>query len=343
MAYSTITKPGLHFNTKLYTGNSSTNAITGVGFQPDWLWIKNRSGPYYHYIQDAVRTSDNVVFSNGTDAAQDYPNAIQSFDTDGFTTGSQAATNNNNDNFVSWNWKANGSGSSNTDGAITSTVSANTTAGFSIVTWTADGGNSSGVGHGLGTTPKIIIYKSLGTGAWYAWLNQIIDTSQDYLLLNATDAKSDISGAYGTPSNTTISNFGFSNGSNLLAYCFAEKKGYSKFGRYTGNGSADGTFVYTGFKPAWVMIKRSSHNGTSWEIRDNKRQPHPDGNAKRLFADSTVVESSNTEAIEKLSNGFKIRSTGGGHNTSGNTYIYMAFAEEPLVANVGNGIPATAR
>jgi hypothetical protein len=330
-------------NTKLYTGNGSVRTETGVGFQPDFTWIKDRTGTNAHVWTDAVRGANYQIYSNLNNAQTNASGYLTAFASDGFTLGTDGAVNQNSSNYVSWNWKANGAGSSNSDGDITATVSANTTAGFSIVKWTADGGNASGVGHGLSATPEVIIYKSLGTGAWYVWMNQLIDTSQDYVLLNATDTKSDIGTQYGTPSNTTISNFGFTNGANLIAYCFAEKKGYSKFGSYTGNGNVDGTFVYTGFKPAFVMIKNYTTGAYSWTINDTARTPH-NVMDKWLYPNINNAEATGSSYnMDLYSNGFKSRNTGSNTNDNNNGYFYMAFAEEPLVANVGQGIPATAR
>ena len=341
MAYSTITKPSLHFNTKLYTGNGSTQSITGVGFQPDWLWIKDRGSTYYHYLQDAVRTSDNVMFSNGTDAAQNYPNAIQSFDTDGFTTGSQGATNNNGNNFVSWNWKAGGGqGSSNTDGSINTTyTSVNTTAGFSISQFTGTGSNAT-VGHGLGVVPKMYIVKGLvGTRQWAVYHESIGNTKG--LTLNSNAAESTETSWWNSTSPTSsVISVGTSanandNGNAMIVYAFAEKKGYSKFGRYTGTGNVDGKFLYLGFKPAFFLIKRLTNE--SWILTDNKRgYPHQ---WNYILPDTSGVEGG-AVPYDFLSNGVKFRGTT--QNESGSEYVYMAFAAEPLVANVGQSIPATA-
>ena len=343
MAYSTISKPSLHFNTKLYTGNGSTQSITGVGFQPDWVWLKKRNSTADHGLYDAVRGVTKQLYSNDSAAEATNANSLTAFGTDGFSIGTSSMINGNSDTFASWNWKANGAGSSNSDGDITSTVSVNTTSGFSIVKWTANSSNKGTIGHGLGTKPKIVIYKQrTASGAWYV-LYDFVDGSQDYVLLNQTTTASNLSeSTYGTPTSSTISNIGFG-GDDLIAYCFAEKKGYSKFGSYTGNGNADGTFVYTGFSPAFLIFKRTDTTN-NWIMYDNKRNEFNVVNTQ-LYADSSGAEGSAGSGVgtDILSNGFKQRGTGNSYNASGGSYIFMAFAEEPLVANVGNSIPATAR
>ena len=352
MAYTTINKSSEHFNTKLYTGNGSTNAITGVGFQPDMCWWKMRSGVEEHALGDAVRGATKIIKPNATSAEATSSSYFTSFDSDGFTLGNDSKTNTNSSTYASWNWKANGAGVSNTDGSITSTVSANTTSGFSIVKYTGDGsGASATIGHGLGVTPACVIMKPLNyEGAW--WIaHKTMPTN--YLLEFNTNAQADILTSFGGGglsfsafTNNVIGGIANTNADlwnkssePYIAYCFAEKKGFSKFGSYTGNGNADGTFVYTGFKPAFVIHKRTDSAGYSWLIHDNKR---PDYNStdKILEADLASVEQSNYH-MDLLSNGFKHRITSGSTNGSGGTYIYMAFAENPLVGT--NNIPATAR
>lgn len=340
-AFTTVKNPGLYFNTVLYTGNGSTNAITGVGFRPDWLWIKDRGSTYYHYLQDAVRTSDNVIFSNGTDAAQDYPNAIQSFDTDGFTTGSQAATNNNGNNFVSWNWKAGTTGSGTTGGSGTSkayTYSVNTTAGFSIIRYLGNQTSAHAIPHHLADTPKFIIVKNLAdTRNWNTYHHS--QGATKYMVFNNNDAEA-ASASLWNDTSPTSSNIILGSGQNVnqtdsahIAYCFAEKRGYSKFGSYTGNGNTDGTFIYMGFKPAFVIVKCISHSGESWWVGDNKR-PGYNVNQKALLANSTAAEvDASYQAVDFLSNGIKWRGTNDRVNASGKTYIFMAFADEPLVGD----------
>jgi len=353
MAYSSIVKPSVYFNTKLYTGNG-TNAtgITGVGFQPDWVWIKERSSTSPHKLLDAVRGATKELESSSTDAEATESTSLQSFNSDGFTVGTNGAVNENSQTYASWNWKANGTGSSNTDGSITSTVSANTTSGFSIVSWN---GNSGTVGHGLGVKPAMIILKSRqSTTNWVVMHKGLGNMDTNILVLNTTTgADSGGSGMAEPTSSVFTMASGLSPNDNLIAYCFAEKQGYSKFGSYTGNGNNDGTFVYTGFKPAFVMIKRTS-NTDNWYMKDNKRsgtaalqdfgQMNPNQTQHPSANNNSAENKASAFATDILSNGFKLRGTDSGLNQSGESYIYMCFAEEPLVSNSGtDGVPATAR
>ena len=342
MAYTTINKPSDYFNTKLYTGNGTTDtAITGVGFQPDLSIIKARDMAYDHNVMDAVRGSTKRVATDLTDAESTQAEMIKSFASDGFNLGDNGGVNQNTKTYVAWNWKANSAGSSNTDGSITSTVSANTTSGFSIVSYTGNGTNNATFGHGLGVAPKIMIGKCTGnTYGWQVTGNAGSLVENKYLILNGTTAIATSVNVTFDANATTIKLQG-GQGTNVsgqphIAYCFAEKQGFSKFGSYTGNGNADGTFVYLGFKPAFVIIKRT--DGTSdWVIQDNKR----DGfnyNNHRLFANTNATEES-TVRMDLLSNGFKCRDNDG--NGNGFSYIYMAFAEAPLVGS--NGVTAKAR
>ena len=346
MAYINF-QPSDHFNTLLYSGTGSTQSITGVGFQPDWVWIKNASSGsnYDHVLYDAVRGVTKHIHSNTTDAEDTQSDGLTAFGTDGFTVGADSKSNSNGSTLVSWNWKAgNSAGSSNTDGSITSTVSANTTAGFSIVTYTGTGISSgtATVGHGLGEVPSVVIQKRTGgTANWNMYHKSIGNTGS--LSLNLTSATNSQTDYWGdtTPSSSVVTigpNTAIS-GANVL-YCFAEKKGYSKFGSYIGNGNANGVFVYTGFKPAFVIAKRTD-TANSWNMLDNKRDPFNDSTESNLFADSSNAENTTYKEIEFVSNGMKVRSSGTGTNASGGTYIYMAFAENPFVTSTG--IPTTAR
>jgi len=344
MAYTTINKSTDHFNTKLYAGNGSTQSISGVGFQPDWVWIKDRdNSSRWHQLFDAVRGAGKVLYSNDGAQQGDDNTRLSGFASDGFSLGNSANVNNNGNNYAAWNWKGNGAGSSNSDGDITSTVSANTTSGFSIVKWTSNGSNNDTVGHGLGVAPKIVLYKRLdGTNSW-TWTYKYVDDTLDYLILDGNNAKADLTlGTYGFTTSTTISNLGFGNTNEMIAYCFAEKVGYSKFSSYIGNGYANGTFCFTGFKPAWVMTKRTDST-SSWIIRDNKRDAFNPSQTS-LYANAATADDTSGGAsyyIDFLSNGFKFTGNGTGFNASGGTYIFMAFAEEPLVGT--NNVPATAR
>ena len=346
MAYTTIKKPSDYFNTKLYTGNSSTNAITGVGFQPDWVWLKDRNSTEFHNVFDIVRgVTANRLYPNSTTATDGYDsNALQSFDSDGFTLGSGLAYNNSGNNFVSWNWLGSNTTASNTDGSISSTVSANTTSGFSIVKWTGNGTSGATVGHGLGSAPKVVISKRIdgGTNQWVVGHGAIGFTKVIYL--NNTTVAASNSGSWNNtaPSSTvfTVGNNNESNGTGyeFISYCFAEKTGYSKFGSYTGNGNADGTFVYTGFKPAFVIYKNTD-TGYYWKLIDNKTNNGNGNEGAYTHPNTTDYVNSSSLYDDFYSNGFKLRNTNVTGNGSGLNYIYMAFAEEPLVGDN----PATAR
>ena len=344
MAYATINKPSAYFSNKLYTGNGGTQSITGVGHQPDMTWIKQRNGTPDHYLFDAVRAVRNYITPNLTTQQQANVSSLTAFNSNGFTLGSTAAVNANNGTFASWNWKANGSGSSNTAGDIAATVSVNTTSGFSIVKWTGVSSYTRAtIGHGLGKVPKMIMVKNLSNGGtdWGVYHASLGNTKNMRLNLNDAVATSSAFWDNTSPTSTlfTTGNNAIVNGGNpCIAYCFADIQGFSKIGSYVGNGNADGTFVYTGFKPAFVMFKKSS--GTdNWRIIDNKRLGYNPNNAF-LFPNITQAES-NLTRIDLVSNGFKLRTTDAGDNGNGQTYIYMAFAEAPLVGT--NNIPATAR
>jgi len=347
MAYSSIVKPSVYFNTKLYTGNGSVRTETGVGFQPDMVWIKDRTGTNNHEINDAVRGANYQIYPNLANAQTNAGGHLTAFASDGFTLGTDGATNTNNSNYVSWNWKAGtGQGSSNTDGSINTTyTSVNTTAGFSISTYTGTGSNAT-IGHGLGVAPKMIIIKSRSHAKdWTVYHASLGNTK--WLELSGSAGEQTNSNRWNNTSPTNqVFSVGVDSGINgsgytYVAYCFAEKTGYSKFGSYVGNGNADGTFVYTGFKPAFVMTKKTSGT-SSWDMHDTKRDTFNVA-TKHLLAEDTGAEGS-TVVLDILSNGFKFRTSNGDRNASGATYIFMAFAEEPLVANSGsNGVPATAR
>ena len=341
-----INKPSEYFNTVTFTGNSSTQSITGVGFQPDWVWFKNRSQTYDHQAFDVVRGVTKRISPNTTSTETTQSASLTSFDSDGFSVGNYNPINESPNGIVSWNWKANGAGASNTDGSITSTVSANTTSGFSIVKYTGNSTAGATIGHGLGVAPEIVFYKSttLSPSGWLVYSKALGATKE--LELNATTAgtTSSVFNNQDPTSTNLIVNTNAGNNSSshsYVAYCFAEKKGFSKFGSYVGNASgSDNAFVYCGFKPAYVMTKCTSIDGDRWTLYDNKRDPiNP--TYRRLFPDGDIAESLNTNAdIDLLSNGFKIR-TDAGTSGAAQTYIYMAFAENPLVGT--NNIPATAR
>ena len=342
MAYTTINKPSDYFNTKLYTGNGSTNAITGVGFQPDFTWIKNRTGTNWHTLYDAIRGTTKVLNSNETGAESTDTTGLTSFDSDGFTHGSGGNGNVNGGSFASWNWLASNTTASNTDGSITSTVSANTTSGFSIVKYTGTGAIAT-VGHGLGVTPKMIIAKGLGVVNNWIVYHSTLGSNKGLAL---QDSGVGFTGSHlWNDTNPTSSVFSLgavgatnTSGQENIAYCFAEKKGYSKFGSYVGNGNADGTFVYTGFKPAWLMAFHTTAGNENWMLVDNKRQGYNPEN-ELLFADLSNAEST-VNRIDLFSNGFKATDSDKGVNASGNNYIYMAFAENPFTSSAGTPVMA---
>ncbi len=346
MAYTTVNKSTDYFNTKLYTGNGSTNtAQTGVGFQPDWTWIKERSSTSSHILTDAVRGANNSLSSNLTSGNAVETQSLISFDSDGFTVGSGGGVNENSQTYAAWNWKANGQGSSNSDGSITTTyTSANTTSGFSISTYTGTGANAT-VGHGLGVAPKVVLIKQTnGTAWWFMYHNDLGTTGK--LNLNTTGYNNDLQASYwnSTAPSSSVFSLGTEtsvngSGQNFVAYCFAEKKGFSKFGSYTGNNNDDGNFIYLGFKPAFIIIKRTNFT-KSWLMFDNKRDGYnPDNN--QLQPNDTTVEATD-DLIDMVSNGFKIRTSSNSFvNTSGGEFIYLAFAEAPIVSS--NGVPNTAR
>jgi hypothetical protein len=343
MAYTTINKSSDYFNTKLYTGNGSTQSITGVGFQPDLTWLKCRSNADGHGLFDAVRGVNKRLISD-TDEAETTISGVTSFDSDGFSLGS-AKHNDNGNTFVGWSWKASGSTASNTDGSITSTVSANTTSGFSIVSYTGTGSNAT-VGHGLNSTPSVVMVKRRNGNSWWYTRHTGTNMTNGHIFLNTTSAASTQSTSINGLSSSTF-NLGTEvsvneSGGTYIAYCFAEKTGYSKFGSFEGNNNADGTFVYLGFKPSLIITKNVDTGGTNydWLMFDNKRNT-ANLNDDFLEANNSDAETtSGRNAIDFLSNGFKCRTSYGDLN-SNQTYIYMAFAEAPLVGT--NNVPCTAR
>ena len=350
MAYTTIDKPTDYIRIQTWSGdNSADREITWTesdNMQPDWIWVKRRSDTANHRLADSVRGATKILRSDTNGAESTETDDTLSFDTNGFSVGNNSGVNKTGDTYVGWGWLAGGTASSNTDGSITSSVSANTTAGFSIVSYTGTGSNAT-IGHGLGSTLSMIIQKNLTTGthAWNVYHKNL--TSAGYNLnldgtyaeftsattWNSTAPTSSVF-SVGTDTNANES------GSGHIAYCFAEKKGYSKFGKYTGNGNTDGTFVYTGFKPAFVLLKNA--NGTlNWNMQDNKRDTfNPVDRHLAPNKSAAEIESSNYN-VDFLSNGFKIRNSLTVWNGSGNTHIYMAFAESPFVNS--NGIPNNAR
>jgi hypothetical protein len=351
MAYTTIDKPSDYFDTKLYTATASDLSITGLDFAPNWIWIKSRNLTGDHSIFDSVRGTGKQLQSNTTGAEFTTADALSAFNSDGFSitgTGNNY-TNRDGRTYASWNWKAGTSFTNDASatgiGTIDSTGSVNTTSGFSICSYTGTG-SAGTIKHGLSTAPKMIILKNRSVGAnnWRVYHKDVGATK--FLDLNTTAASSVASTIWNdtepTSSVFSIGTHGSvsENGGNLIAYCFAEKKGYSKFGSYIGtNGGADGPFIFTGFKPAFVLIKDTSA-ANAWTIRDDKRNTYNPA-TNFLVPDSDAAEVTAGEAVDILSNGFKIKANGGKVQDSGNTYIYMAFAENPFVTSTG--VPACAR
>jgi hypothetical protein len=313
---------------------ASGGSITSLNFRPDLVWEKARNNTYNHQLIDSVRGASKSLHSNLTSAEDTFPTYFLSFNTNGYTLG--AGDYNTGDTLVDWCWKAGGTAVSNTAGTITSSVSANTTAGFSVVTFTGNGVDTlSGVatvGHGLGVVPSFIITKKRSSGTDYNWSTYHISNGNANIWLNLINAKNPGNWVTAPAANVftpPVSLYGNESGVNYVAYCWAPVAGYSAFGSYTGNGSADGPFIYTGFRPRWVMIKGSSL-ASNWNIFDSSRATY-NANDTVLFADLSNAESSPaTSPIDFLSNGIKIRNATGATNSSGNTYIYAVFAENPL-------------
>jgi len=325
-----------YFNTATYSGNSSTQNITSVGFQPDWVWIKSRSNASNHYLTDVVRGTSKGLQTNITNAEVTNTNVITSFNSNGFSLGDDATANVANitgRTYVSWNWKAGGTAVSNTDGTITSSVSANTDAGFSIVSYTGDGTGNFTVGHGLNSALDFVAVKRRdSTSNWYCW-HEGLSSGAYVIYLNATNAQASETTVWNSTTPTS-SVFTIGTDANLkasgnhVAYCFHSVEGYSKFGSYTGNGSTDGTFVYTGFRPAFVLVKNASV-AQSWRIWDTARNTSNETNLY-LTPNGNGVEGSTSVSIDILSNGFKPQGSNASMNGSGNTMLYMAFAETPF-------------
>ena len=343
-----------NFNTVLWTGNGTDGrTITGVNFAADWVWVKSRSVARSHHLQDVVRGFNDgtkVLRSNEAKAESEVPSDQYGFvgtiNSDGYTLedgtdGSQPNifVNNNTETYVAWNWKAGGSASSNSDGSITSSVSANTAAGFSIVSWTGTG-SAGTIGHGLSSAPEHIIVKNRDSTAGRIWLNYVkaaaSDAETDYLSLNGTGAAVDNADIWNdTAPTSTVFSVGSNASANessdkMIAYCFHSVEGYSDFGSYVGNNSTDGPFVFTGFRPAWILWKRSDGGTNGWFLMDSKRDTE---NVANTFLRPNAADAEATAAnsiADFLSNGFKLRGTGGDVNTSGATYIYLAFAEAPF-------------
>ena len=334
---STIKKGNTVMDATTYTGTGASLSVTNTGaFKPDFVWVKGRSGATDHALYDSVRGTTKDLVSNSTAAETTQAQGLTAFGTGGFTVGTLAKMNTSAATYVGWQWQAGqGSTSSNTSGSITSTVSVNTTAGFSVVTFTQPASGSFTVGHGLGVAPKMIIGKDRTNAStnWVVYHSALSSPQSNYLTLNTTNAVTSSTNIWNNtaPTSTVISSIsGYiaNSNANTVLYCWAEIAGFSAFGSYTGNGSADGPFVYTGFRPKFIMIKKSSAAGDSWYIKDTSRSPYNVG-LQTLLADTSGSEQAG-ESWDAVSNGLKIRTTASGLNTSGATYIYMAFAENPF-------------
>ena len=348
MSYTNgLDKPSDYFVSNLHTGNGGTLNITSLDFQPDWVWVKERNNAKDHALYDSVRGANKLLESNKTGLEATTSAGISSFNSDGWTTGDFFQTNDNGDSYVSWNWKAGTSFTNDASatgiGSIDSAGSFNNDSGFSIVSYTGTG-SSGTIKHGLNSVPSVIIIKVLTNTAndWCVY-HQATGNNQSTFLSesNAASSNAFINNTTPTSSVFSVDGSNYSSGSsrNYIAYCFAEKQGYSKFGSYTGNGNADGTFVYTGFKPAFLLIKQTGAAG-KWLMIDNKRDPDNACN-HRLNADVSNAETTNNIFVDMLSNGWKFRTTDDDYNTSGVAGIYMAFAKNPFVTSTG--VPATAR
>ena len=347
MAYTDIDKPSDYFETVLYAGNSGTLSITSLDFQPDWCWFKARNNTDTHGVFDSVRGVTKRIIPNNNTAEGTQSNGLTHFLSNGFTVG-DAGIVNQGYNYASWNWKAGTSFTNDASatgiGTIDSAGSANTTSGFSIVSYTGTG-SAGTIKHGLSTAPKMIIQKNRDeTQPWWTYVESIGAGGQ--LRLNATNAAGSDGATLwnSTAPTSSVFSVGDNTGTNgsadkCIAYCFAEKQGYSKFGSYTGNGNVDGTFFYTGFKPAFTIIR--STGSDQWSMFDAKRNPFNEvDNNIRANSNAAEADQANKE-VDYLSNGVKLRTSSGEWNSSGTTYIYMAFAEQPFVTSTG--VPATAR
>ena len=358
MAYTTIDDPSAYFQIALWTGSSGTDTITFDGnsdLQLDWLWSKSRSNAHSHALMDTSRITSGdylPLFGDTTDQEQaTYDSELQSITSDGFTVGTQPHAGGDGKTYAGYGWKANGgttTDGSSSDSVSTSNYQANTTAGFSIVTYTGNATAGATVAHGLGAVPKWIIVKD--RDAVKNWVNYHQSLGNDRsITLNTTDAQTASTDHWHntTPTSSVfyLGNYSHvnANSDKYVAYCFAEIQGYSKFGKYIGNGAEPGgPFVYLGFKPAWLMIKAYSEAGQSWFLTDNKRSPTNEI-TKRFFPnlDNAEAEASGDNNLDYLSNGFRITTLDDGLNKSGVSYVYFAFAESPFVSS--KGVPTTAR
>ena len=350
MAYTTIDDPTAYFQTKLYTGNSSTQSITFDGntnMQPDWVWIKSRSATEWHQVHDSVRGVAKYLFTN-TDSAEGErsPNdQVTSFNSNGFSLGAGAndSVNSNGGTYASWNWKAgtalNNSAGAN-GGSIATTGSISSTSGFGIVKYVGTGSNAT-IYHGLGKIPRMIITKNIDQT--FHWSVYTFHSNTKILRLNGNNAEATETAFQSTDPTTTIQSLGNHNqnngsGDTHISYMFCDVPGYQKIGSYTGNGNANGTFIYLGFKPAFIIIKKTNA-AEDWELFDNKRLGYNVDN-NNVVPNTTSAEAT-SDRLDIVSNGFKFRTAAGSVNASGDSFIYMACASNPFTTSTG--VPATAR
>ena len=345
MAYTSIDDPSKHFQVATYSGTGSAQSITNDGnsnLQPDWMITKNRTGTTDPMVNDSSRGVGKYMFANRDNAEATSTVDHTSFDSDGFSVSTGESVNDSGDTFVAWQWKVNGgTTSSNTDGNVTNTLQVNTTAGFSISTFTSASSGNTTFGHGLGVTPAMFILKARNQGyGWWVNHKGLSNQSDQYLGVHTTGDVATVSwGAAPTSTLITAAQAFTGAGTSMVCYAFAEIQGYSKFGKYTGSGNADGTFVYTGFKPAFFMSKRTDNTG-NWLIFDNERSVNLNDNY--IYLNSNAAEgTSSSSGVDFLSNGVKMRNTYNDANASSASYIYMAFAHNPFVTSTG--IPTTAR
>jgi len=349
MAYTAIDEPTDNFRIKLYAGNAGANRAivwdeTDTNLQPDLLWFKSRTDGQSHALWDSVRGAIKRLIPNSAGTEGDEATNLDSFDTNGFQVDAEAIVNGSSRNYVTWGWKAGTSfsndASSTSIGDIDSSGTVNAAAGFSIISATSDEAENKTIAHGLGVVPDVIWAKNRVRGYnWDCYWKRLGYNAS--LILNTSGAARTGSWGSNTFTTTTFNTFeDYSSKANeaYIYYCFAEKKGYSKFGTYIGNGNADGPFIYTGFKPAFVLTKKSSGT-SSWDMHDTKRDTF--NVAKKHLLSEDAGAEGNTAILDILSNGFKYRSSNGDRNASGDTYVYMAFAEQPFVSSTG--VPATAR
>jgi len=364
MAYTTIDDPSAYFQTTLYTGNASTQSITNTGnsnLQPDWVWVKQRTGTQSHVLFDAVRGAGKALVTNTTAAEDTQANAVSAFNTDGFSLGDGSSANSNSETYVAWQWKAGTSVSGTTSGSGTGKAysgSVSTAAGFSIIKYLGNGTSGHTIPHHLTTAPKVIIVKNLENGS-YEWIIGHKDLASGatgfsanwYFNGFATGARNQNATASWNSTSPTTSVFSLHSGATYMnandeaniAYCFAEKQGYSKFGSFLG--SSNQQFIYLGFKPKFFLWKNTSQGNSTydhWGMVDTARQPYNGNTDGYLRANQNSGESSfSGNGLFFLGNGIQFNNTGRYNNNSGDTYIYLAFAENPFVTSTG--VPATAR